>query len=159
MLARWRWWLFGLVAVPLAVWGYDRVQMMCWVGGTDLEIEFVVTDAATGKPVEGATITVHSEGGFYDEREEKDFTLRTDRHGIARRVCHNSMCFGTQSALRFTDTYVVHLPWWYVWTSAPGYEKSSLLYLDTSEHGQRVQRVGAGAARVGVSISLRKRRV
>src|ERR1700732_3342445 len=107
---RWWLWLLFLAAIPVALLGYDSF-MILWVGSTDLEIEFVVTEVVTGQPVEGAKIAVHSDGGFYREREEKGFTLLTDQDGIARRVCHDSMCFGTRSGLRFTDTYVVHLPW------------------------------------------------
>src|SRR5436190_1799331 len=59
----------------------------------------------------GARVEVQSEGGFYDERERREFVLIADDDGVARKDCRNSMCFGTQSRLRLTDTYVVHLPW------------------------------------------------
>jgi hypothetical protein len=156
MRRRWGIWLLVLAAVPLAVWCFDRVQLIYWVGGTDLEVEFVVTDAATGEPVEAAEIGILSEGGFYRERDEKQFALRTDREGVARRVCHDGMCFGTQSGLRFTDTYHVHLPWWFFRVSAPGYEGMEPVYLDEPEYVRQVRRVGPRAAKVVVKVRIRK---
>ena len=131
-MVRRRWfWLLGLFAIPLAALGFDRVVRVCWVGYTDLEIEFIVTEADTRQPIRGAEITVLSEGGFYSEREEKQFKLETDHEGRARRVCHDSMCFGTQSGLCLTDTYVVHLPGWYIQVSAPGYRPSKWVSVNT----------------------------
>ena len=157
-MKRWRLWLVGLAAIPLAVWGCDRLQTIHWVGHTDLEIEFVVTEAATGQPVEGAKIAVVSEGGFYREREEKELTLVTGQDGIASRVCHDSMCFGTQSGLRFKDTFVVHLPWWHYRVTADGFEPSELAYLVVLEYIRQVKRIGPGAAKLIVPVSIQKGR-
>ena len=157
MRTRWRWLvLFGLAVIPLTVWGYDRAFTVHWVGHTDLEIEFVVTDATTGHPVEGAEVAVRPDGGLYQERDEAAFALRTDAAGTARRVCHSSMCFGTQSGLGFTDTYVVHLPWWDVRVSAAGCEPVGNFFLDVPEYVRQVERVGPRAAKLVVQVSLRK---
>jgi hypothetical protein len=156
MRRRWWFWLFVLAAVSLAVWGSVHVPCICWVGGTDLEVEFVVTDAATGEPVEAAEIAIVSEGGLYRERDEQQFVLRTDREGVARRVCHEAMCSGTRSGLRFTDTYRVHLPWWYFEVSAPGYGSTEPAYLDSPEYGRQVRRVSPGVSKVVVNIRVRK---
>jgi hypothetical protein len=152
-----RWWklLLGLAAIPIAVWGCDRFQRIAWVGSTDLEIKFIITDADTGQPIESAQVAVHSEGGFYREHEEPDFTLVTDGEGIARRVCHRSMCFGTQSLLRFTNTFAVHLPWWHFSVSAPGYETNDLVYLNVPEYRRQVERGRPGATLI-VRAALRK---
>src|SRR5262245_191952 len=83
-----------LALLPLLVWGCDRASLCAWVGATDLEVEFVVTDA-TGQPVPWARIDVQSDGGFYRECDEKAFTLTADSAGTARRVCHHAMCYGT----------------------------------------------------------------
>jgi hypothetical protein len=155
MNRRWlKWLLLVVLSVPLLVWGCDRIQTIYWVGSTDLEVEFVVTDAISGLPLSGAQIEVKSEGGFYEQRDEREFTLVADPDGIARKECRNSMCFGTQSGLRFTDTYVVHLPCWLFRVTAPNYEPSDWVDLDVWENVSRVQRVGPGRAKLVVPASL-----
>src|ERR1051325_1169133 len=99
MLRR-RWlWLVLLLAAPFLLWGFDRLMLVRWVGRTDLEVEFAVTDAESGQSVPGAQIEVQSEGGFYDEDYKQAFTLTADSGGRASKVCRDSMCFGTQSGL------------------------------------------------------------
>jgi hypothetical protein len=144
----------GVAAVSIGVFALDRCQRICWVGHTDLEIQFVVTEAGTGEPVEAAEIAVFSEGGFYQEREEKQFILASNRDGTANRTCHNSMCVGTQSGLRFTDTYAVHLPWWYFQVSAPGYQATDWTDLDSQEYQRQVQRAGPMKAKLVVPVIL-----
>jgi len=144
----------GTAAVVLGAFGFDRCQRVCWVGATDLEIEFMVIETDTGQPIERADIAVVSEGGFYTEHEEKQLNLETNGDGTADRTCHNSMCFGTQSGLRFTNTYVVHLPWWYFQVSAPGYQTTDWTYLDSHEYQRQVQRLGPGKAKLVVPIIL-----
>jgi hypothetical protein len=152
-----RWWLLWLAVVPVAVWGYDGLQKICWVGFTDLEIVFVVTDVDSGRPVEGAKIAVHTGGGIYREHEEKPFELVTDADGTARRVCHDSMCSGTQSGLAFTDTFAVHLPWWDFRVTAPGFRSSQRLLLDVAEYGHQVQRLPDRSAQLVVRVPLLKK--
>jgi hypothetical protein len=151
-----RTWLFALILDSLAVWLWDRFQTMLWVGSTDLEIEFAVTDAATGRPVEAAKIEIDSDGGFYAEREKQRFELVTNRGGVATKVCRNSMTFGTRSGLRFTDTFGIHLPYWRFQTSAAGYEKQEWKYLDPSEYAREVRRFEPNGAKLVVRLSLRK---
>src|SRR5438094_567944 len=103
---RWWLWLLALAAVVLVIWGIDRVKWTYEVGCTDLAIEFAVGDAATGQPIEGATIDVYVEVAFYRrDAEEKRFSMRTDHGGISRRVCRDNMCTGKRSGLGFTDTF------------------------------------------------------
>jgi hypothetical protein len=156
MIMRWWLWLCVIAAVPLAVWGYDRMGMIAWVGGTDLEIVFVLTDADTGEPIRGAKLLVHSEGGFYKEREEKEFSLVTNEMGTASRVCHNTMCCGKQSNLRFTDTFGVYLPDWFVSPSAPGYEAGETFFLDDVPYQRQVQRLAPGRTRLMVPLRLHR---
>src|SRR4051794_20826931 len=71
----------------LLVWGIDRSQTIKWVGGADLSVEFVVTDADSGQPIPNARVNIFCEGGFYDGAEEDfkvAFDIRTDDAGIAR---------------------------------------------------------------------------
>jgi hypothetical protein len=101
----------------------------CWTGRTDVEAEFVVTDAATGMPVPGATIQIQKSPREYDEKKG-DFTLVTDAAGRAKRFFKECTCTGTEGPLidryklriplMWTDTYRVTVPWnWQV--KAPGY--------------------------------------
>jgi hypothetical protein len=141
---------------PLLVLWFDRSQTIAWVGFNDLEVVFVVTDARTGAPVPGARVEVHSEGGLYEERDPQDFVLTADGAGEARKVCRNSMCFGTQSWLRRTDTYAVHLPDWYFRVSAPGYQAAESVYLDTIGFRRLARRAGPGKAQLVVRVPLER---
>ncbi len=158
MARRWRIrLLIAAVAVPLLVWGFDRVQTIYWVGSTDLEVEFAVIDAATGGPVPGARVEVQSEGGFYAEDFEQKFALVADAAGLARKECPRSMCFGTQSGLRFTDTFVVHLPFWRYRVVAERYDPTEWADLDVLERRRQVRRAGPGKAKLVVPVPLHKR--
>ncbi|HLJ93851.1 MAG TPA: hypothetical protein VKU02_11750, partial [Gemmataceae bacterium] len=64
--------LVAAIALPLLVWGFDRITMIYWVGSTDLEVVFAVTDA-NGHPIPGVRIEVQSEGGFYEEQDKQEF--------------------------------------------------------------------------------------
>lgn len=75
------------IATVLMLLLFGASQGIYWVGQTDLTVEFVITDADTGKPIEGAGITVHSYGGFYAETEEKGIpTPHRTRRRCALRV-------------------------------------------------------------------------
>lgn len=152
-LSRGQWLVVGLILVIVALLVLPAAQTIHWVGYTDLEIEFVVTDAETDIPVPAATVYVHSEGGFYAERERQDFELTTNEVGTVTRLCKDCMCFGTSGWN--IDTYVVHLPDWYYRVSAPGYVESALTALDVLENVQQVQR-GKPAARLVVQVRLEK---
>jgi hypothetical protein len=157
MVRRWsKWGFLAAVAVPLLVWSCDQVQTIYWVGSIDLDVEFQVTDRATGNPIPGATVEVQSEGGFYEERDKHAFVLVADASGVARKECRNSMCFGTQSGLRFTDTFAVHLPWWRFRVVAPGFTPSTWANLDEPRYIQQARRVGPKKARLIVPLSLQK---
>lgn len=154
---RWKWLLLIACAVPLLVWCCDRFQTIQWVGHTNLEIDFAVTDATTGSPIRGARVEVQSEGGFYEENFKQDFVLTTDVGGNARRECRQSMCFGTESGLRFTDTFAVHLPYWRYRVVADGYEPIEWADLDVLELRRQVRRDGPGKAKLVVPVSLHRR--
>jgi hypothetical protein len=157
MARRWRIRLLvAAVALPLLVWGFDRVWTISWVGSTDLEVAFAVTDAATGGPVPGARVEVQSDGGFYEERDKQEFTLVAGADGLARKECRDSMSFGTQSGLRFTNTFAVHLPWWRYRVVAERYNPTEWAHLDVSELRRQVQRAGPGKAKLIVPVSLQQ---
>jgi hypothetical protein len=144
------------ITLPFLVWGFDRVLMVAWVGNTDLEVEFVVADAAAGSPIPGARVEVQSDGGFYEERDKQEFTLNAGADGIARKECRHSMCFGIHSGLGFTNTFFVHLPWWRFRVVAGGYESSEWADLDVPEYVRQARRVGPGRAKLVVSVALHK---
>lgn len=142
-----RWWkrlLIASIALPLLALGFDRILKIHWVGSTDLEVAFAVTDASTGKPIPNAQVEIQSEGGFYEERDRQEFVLVGDANGVARKECRSSMCFGTLSGLRFTNTFVVHLPWWRYRVVAEGFQPVEWANLDVIEFRRQVKRDGPG---------------
>jgi hypothetical protein len=160
MARRWRIrLLIAAIAVPLLILGLDSVQTIHWVGSTDLEIEFAITDAVTGSSIQGARVEVQSEGGFYAERMKQDFVLVADTEGFARKICGQSMCFGTESGLRLTNTFLVHLPWWRYRVVADGYEPSEWAEMDVIELRRQVRRAGKGKAKLLVPVSLHKKQI
>lgn len=159
MVCRWcKRFLIVAGAVLLMAGAYDRFLMMHRVGGTDLEVEFVVVEASSGNRVQGARVEVKSDGGFYEEKEPQEFVLAVDAGGVARKVCRNTMCFGTGSGLGVTDTFAVHLPFWIFRVTAPGHESSQWIDLDVPAYGRQVRRVCPGQAKVVVPVSLAKSR-
>jgi hypothetical protein len=145
----WKWLVIGLIAVPLFVWGCDRVQMVHWVGSTNLEVEFDTTDAATGSPIPGARVEIQqAKGGFYEDQDEKEFVLVSGGDGLARKECRESMCFGTRSGLGFTHTFVVHLPYWRFRVVADGYEPGAWTEMDVPQYIRQTRRAGPGKAQL-----------
>ena len=143
----------GLCA--LAAFLIDAPTML-WVGRTDLTLEFVVTDAVTGQPIEGADVSIHSSGGFYAEREEMDLLLKSDQQGAARYVSRDNMCCGAESTLRFTDTFSAHMPYWSVVVSAPGYVATEPFGLHDHPARASVKRTAPRQSKVVIPIALRK---
>jgi hypothetical protein len=66
---------------------FDRSVVAKGVGGTNLDIDFVVEDEQTKQPVPEARIEVNSEGGFYDgaDKEIGKLDLKADAAGMAHR--------------------------------------------------------------------------
>src|SRR5689334_1392505 len=57
-------------------------------GHTEVEVEFVVTDADTGEPIPGATLQVRGLGVETGEgSQEGEVRVVTDEAGVARRRC------------------------------------------------------------------------
>lgn len=122
----------GILAVSVfgAVWLVDRSQMMDWVGETNLDVVFRVTDAITNDPIAGATLNVTAEfseglpSDFFrsptDHMYHAEFT--TDSSGRVEIRCDGVTCFGTKSFLLYTNTYHVCKPDWLVDGDASGYQ-------------------------------------
>jgi hypothetical protein len=135
---------------------------LLWVGNGDLEVEFVVVDADTGAPVEGAEVTVDAIGEWHagadKEREAGGFTLRTDGSGSARRVCRDTKVVGEDSALGFTNHRSVYMPYWSFHVSAPSYLTSEAAILDQPEYRRAVRWVGHRAYKLEVRVRLQRLR-
>jgi hypothetical protein len=135
----------------------DRFQITCWVGRVDLDLEFAVADVTTGAAIPGARVKVQPDTAIYEGRDGPEFVLVTDTNGIARKECRDSMCYGAQSFLRFTNTFVVRLPWWRFRVNAAEYEPTEWTELNVLEYTRRGQRTVPGKAQVIVPVPLKKR--
>ncbi len=154
---RWKW-IIGIAAAAIVLIGmyWPSVQTIQWTGSCDLEIEFQVADAITGRPVPNAIIRILCGGGFYrgaQEERDKQFDLRTDVNGSVRRVCPDSMCGGRSGGYR--DTWGIHLPWWHYTVVAEGYRESDFTEVDVIENQKRVIRPSKGQpAKLTIAVAL-----
>lgn len=82
--------------------------------------------------------------------------LVADEGGIARKECRQCRCSGELSGLRFTDIFVVHLPWWRFRVTAEGYQPSEWFDLDVPEYIRHVQRAGPGKATLVIRVALER---
>lgn len=157
MLRR-RWKLIlPLLFVILLLLGIDHFFQIMWVGHTDLDVVFLISDAETGKPIPGAQIEIKQErGGFYENTDAMEFSLITSDTGFASRECRFSMCFGSSSLLTINNTFVVHLPLWTFRVRAENYRASDWIWLDKSEYIRQAKRNGDGKSKLVVPISLTK---
>lgn len=138
-----------LVALVIAI---ELAQTARWVGRTDVEIRFVVTDAQSNQPVPKAIVFISSEpDGFCDDSPQHEFTLSTDENGQAKYLATSCMCFGSKGT--FEDTFGSHLPRWTYHVSASGYSSTTPTFLDVSENARRVER-GDRFATLSVPILL-----
>jgi hypothetical protein len=151
----WVWLLSGLVLllVCCAVL-YPPVQTVYWVGSKDFVIQFIVNDAETGQPIDGANIFVHQEGAGYCEncKDKKDFVLTTGPDGSVAFPCGQCMSFGHDNLRE--HTFAIHLPSWYFYASAPAYLNGEPIDLDELPYRQQVQQ-GDKVATLNVAIKLR----
>ena len=138
--------LIGLLLVPAK-------QTIKWVGGTDLEIECVVTDAVTRQPIQGATIQVQSSGDLCGDKDPLQFSLVTDTGGSVKRLYKNCLTCGTSGPN--IDTFSVSLPWWLYQVTADGYSPSEWTELRVPENVRQVQR-GHPTTKLVVAIRLEK---
>jgi hypothetical protein len=144
-----------LIALPILL--YDRGIITLGVGATNLDIRFVVTDAASGLPIPDAQIDVRSsDAGAYEGAEhDKEFHLTTDVAGVAERRLKNVTFTSAQSRLRFTDEGHVRVPAWSVRVHAAGFQSSASFVLE-EEFGKDVKHIGPGENQLVVPVSLRR---
>lgn len=112
---------------------------VAWVGRTDVNVQFIVADTDSEQPIANATIYIRAEsGGFCEDREPGEFTLTTDRNGVAYHISRQCVCFGSKGT--FKDTFGIHLPNWWCRASASGYIDSKPVYLDVPDNKKCIQR-------------------
>jgi hypothetical protein len=147
---------FAFILVSLLVVAFvmlrPSIQRFYWVGNTDIEIEFLVTDALTGETIQGATIQVRVEGEECGGKKKEQFNLVTGANGSVKRLVRNCMSFGTVGDN--IDTFAMHLPLWSYQVSRDGYIPSEWKVLDDMEYAGKVQR-GTPAATLLIQIPLR----
>jgi hypothetical protein len=140
---------FGLGLLALGLLAYDRLSVMRWIGRTELTIEFVVTDADSGKPIEGAELHAVDP----ESSTAPAILLISDRDGIARWQ-GDAKTVGEMSNLRLTNTRAVHPPVWSVTALTRGYRDSEPLRLH--EHARNIVQTGPLSAKLVLSIPLRR---
>lgn len=152
--------VMAVIAVPLLLLGYDRILMVFWDGRTELEVEFIISDAKTGDRIIGATVEarnlekVRQENGNYEY--VMAFSLNSDAEGVARTVCRRFTC-GRESGLSFTNTFTVESLDWEYRVTANGYLPTEWAYIDAREINQLVKRVSPDKTKVIWSVLLRKK--
>jgi hypothetical protein len=143
--------LLALVVVGTSAFLLNLRGGIEWVGRTDLDIVFEVTDASTGLPVNGAIVQV-------DGDQDYRCKLVTDEKGRASKLLKDEFCSGYYVRSKLTrrvikDTFHVLLPDWFLQVSAPGYERSPGVLVNTTENQRRVQR-GDGTSSLRILIEL-----
>lgn len=125
-----------------------------WVGHTDIEVRFVITDAETGQPIPNAMVHICAEAGaFCDDPQQLEFTITADKDGHASQLATNCMCFGSKGT--FKDTFASRLPKWSFHATATGYSAAEPAYLDVAKNARQVQR-GDPFATLSVPIRMQK---
>jgi hypothetical protein len=129
------------------------------VGIRDLEITFVITDADSDAPIDGAKIDV-SKSREHELCQDCDAPLHlvTNREGTAKRVCRN--CFtditsGGELFFRYGHHVGVYPPRWQFEVTADRFQKSGELQLYTAEF-LRTQQRGDQFATMEVAIKLHR---
>jgi hypothetical protein len=143
--------LIGIACVILAT-VMASIQRVYWVGQSDVDVEFIVTDVRDEEPINGAIIEVETERGFCDEAEGA-FSLTTDSAGRAKRLVKKCLSFGAESW--YKNTFGIHLPNWHYRASAPGYTTTEMTELDTPDNSSRVKR-SDGMTILTVQVRLHK---
>jgi hypothetical protein len=133
LVMKWHWWVPVLALLLGLLILLNIYAGIMWVGGADIEISFVVTDRASGKPIPGSQITVQAEKpGFCHDDGERHFVLTTGADGIAKKSAKDCMCFG--EADLFFSTWGTHVPDWQFIAEAAGYNSSERVHLSSVRH-------------------------
>jgi hypothetical protein len=145
--------LIVAIAVATILLGIaGTVRVLEGHGQTEVEVEFLVTDADTEQPIPGATVEVRGPGVEEGEQSQGgEVRLVTDEAGVARRRCRCTW-YGERGWLR--STFTLLLPGWQFRASAPGYDPSQEMHF-TEDQGHRSRRQN-GSRAFAVPIHLHK---
>ena len=150
--------IFGVLGV--AVWLVDRSGGIDEIGGTNLDVEFLVTDADSGQAIPNAEIHIRCDYGcWYDGADgdlNKLLTLKTDAVGAAHRQCRNNRWTSRRSRLHFTNYYAVWIPGWNFQVLADGFDPSRSVDMAEEYRGQE-KHEGPGQERLTIRVALKKR--
>ena len=149
MSKRVRYLTIGLLLAAVGLAAYDRMLTYRWVGSTDLTVEFVVVDAETRQPIDGADIAAIEPG----KPRADPIRWTTDRDGIAQWE-GKTWVSGRQSGLLLTDTCSIGRPDWLLCVDAPGYEKQEPGGLNESASPFRGTVVQAGPAQSKLVVPI-----
>lgn len=144
-----------VLGIPLLLLLYPLAIPAMWDGRRDLRVRFVVIDAATHKPVPGASI--HVENGprtYCGDIAQVGFDLETDRAGNAERLVRGCATYGrhwTVGRVSVARSWNSYTPDWTVFATAPGYRASRPLQL-LDRRGE-VQR-GEGTSELEIVVEL-----
>src|SRR4051812_18833494 len=94
-MCAWKWLAIALVVLAQAY--FVEIFKIYWGGATDLDVRFVVTDAATGLPIPNARIIIEPDC----EGMTRRFELTADAEGTACQTWPACSCGGTDSLLGF----------------------------------------------------------
>lgn len=148
-----------LAGILLLVGGlvFDRFEEVLWVGSGQLEVEFAITDADSGRPIAGASVNAFNpESGIRGRKCDEPFFGITDENGMARKTCEDCTTTGRSSGLRWTDTASICLPSWAFTVSADGYQSTEARGI--GEISRHPHKLGPRHYRLVVPVSLHKNR-
>lgn len=146
-----------IASIPVSIALYDYIVKIYWVGYVDLQIEFVVIDAETRKPVPRARLEIISEEVGLKENNQKQFVVDGDTGGSARpKLIEDCMCSGVSSGLHFSDQFAVRIPYWRYRASADGFKTSEWEDLYRSEMKKNIERVSPQYAKILVPVRLER---
>ena len=145
-MTRRRGWTILILLVPLLVWSIDQSCMILWVGGTNVDLVFVVVERGSGKPVSDAGIEVEHRQGIT--------ILTTGSHGVSNYLRREVTCCGAKSRLGFTDTHAVSIPHWRFRVRANGYKLQKWMLLNGTWPPAQLKKISRSQSLVVVQVSL-----
>jgi hypothetical protein len=127
--------MMGMVAtVAVGLFVLDVMTQVIADGRTDLKAVFLVVDAETDRPIEGATIHFRNFpcGTCTDYLPLCNVSLTTDGRGLISRGW--TRCWTTTKGGLWSNTFSFYIPPGVFEASAPGYVTSRRDHLDSDEH-------------------------
>jgi hypothetical protein len=139
-----------IVLLAVGVWAFDASQVTSGSGSSDLEVEFLVVEAGSGRPIANAAVEVFRFGG------RQVTAHRTNDVGKVRLPFQDCAVDTRRSRLGLTNTRNVHPPELYLRASAVGYEQTKWELLGADfDRGTKSVEVG-GKDRFPVRFEMKK---